>query len=268
MEGRNILDNLLTYRLAQEMVAKAKLEDIMLKSDFMKAYDRIEHLFIWETMKKLEYNPHLIKLARGLVENVESKVHVNGRFTDSIKLDRGVRQGCPLSSLLFIISTKPLMTLLKNKVSIDELEGIPMGNDEQLTHQLFADDTSVFMTTNEENFRCVREVIRTYERISRACLNLSKSILIPLYMDGPIPQWLIGVGCKIAMHREVITYLDCPIGYGITASMEAKFLIGKVRKRLHHWENWLLSWDGKVVLLKHMRKAIPSYHLMVLSLNK
>lgn len=230
LEGRNILDNLLTYRLAQEWVAKTKLEAIMLKANFMKASNRIEHLFIWETMKRLGYNSHLIRLAKGLVENAESKVHVNGWFTKSIKLDMGVRQGCPLSSLLFTISTKPVMTMLKHKVSTRELEGIPMRNGEQLTHQLFTDDTSIFMTAKEENFKCIRDVIGVYERISGACLNLSKSMVIPLYLNGPLPPWLENSGCKVVKHREVITYLGCPVGYGITTSMEAEFLIGKVHK--------------------------------------
>lgn len=50
LEALNIMDNLLTYRLAKELVTKTRVEAILLKVDFMKAYDRIEHLFIWDTM--------------------------------------------------------------------------------------------------------------------------------------------------------------------------------------------------------------------------
>lgn len=135
-------------------------------------------------------------------------MHVNGWFTESIKLEGGVRQSCPLSSLLFTISTKPLMTMLKEKGQTSKLEGIQLGNGEQLTHQLFVDDTDIFVTTTKENFRCVRQVIDAYERIFGACLNLSKSMVIPLFLKGQIPQWLREVGCKIVGHKEVITYLD------------------------------------------------------------
>lgn len=39
------MDNLFMYRLAQEIMTKANLDVILLKADFMKAYDRIEHVF-------------------------------------------------------------------------------------------------------------------------------------------------------------------------------------------------------------------------------
>lgn len=51
-------------------------------------------------------------------------------------------------------------------------------------------------------------------------------------------------------------------------NLEAEFLIGKVRKRLRHWSTRMLSWDSKVVLLRHVLRAIPSYHLMVLAPNR
>lgn len=43
--------------------------------------------------------------------------------------------------------------------------------------------------------------------------------------------------------REVITYLECPLGYDITTSMEVDFLLGKVRKYLTHGANRFLSWS-------------------------
>lgn len=85
-------------------------------------------------MAAIGFHPHIILLAKGLVENAESKVHINGRFTKSIALGRGVRQGCPLSALLYTISTQPFMRMIQAKVDLGELEGIQLGNGEQLTH--------------------------------------------------------------------------------------------------------------------------------------
>lgn len=50
--------------------------------------------------------------------------------------------------------------------------------------------------------------------------------------------------------------------------MEVEFLIGKVRKRLQNRMNHFLSQEGKIVLLRHVLKAISGYHLLLLSLNK
>lgn len=55
----------------------------------MKAYDCMENNFIWADMKALGFDDHIIILARGLVENATSKVYINGRFMESIELERG-----------------------------------------------------------------------------------------------------------------------------------------------------------------------------------
>lgn len=223
LEGRSPMDNLLTYKLTQELVNKTKQESWLLKANFMKAYDRVVHLFIWSIMAALGYHPYLILLAKGLVEKAGSAVHVNGYFTESIKLERGVQHACPMSSLLFTISTQPLMLMLQEQVNLGEIEGIHIGHGKQLTHQLFADDTRIFIAASERNFNKVREVISRYKAISGASLNLSKSMVIPMHLQGSILVWLANSSYKVATKKEVVTYPGCPIGYGLTASQEAEF---------------------------------------------
>lgn len=56
-------------------------------------------------MTTMGFHPHIIMLAKGLVEGAQSKVQINGHFTKPIDLKRGVRQGCPLSSLCDFYAT-------------------------------------------------------------------------------------------------------------------------------------------------------------------
>lgn len=143
------------------------------------------------------------------------------------------------------------MAMLQEKAASGELKGIKIEEDHQLTHQLFIDDTGIFFKATDNNFQYVREVIMRYEFVLGAHLNLNKSMLIPMYLSGPIPPWMVNSDCKVAAHREVITYLGCPIGFGVTSAMEAEFLLGKVRKRLRNWSNKMLSWDEKSVVEAH-----------------
>lgn len=80
--------------------------------------------------------------------------------------------------------------------------------------------------------------------------------------------YFMSAGCKISQLREVIVYLGYPISVKFTTSKEAKFLMGKVRKRVNHWSNRLLSLQGRLVLLKHVLRAMLVFHLMALNLNK
>jgi hypothetical protein len=140
-----------------------------------------------------------------------AKVHFNRLFTPSFQLQRGVRQGCPLAPLLYSLSTQPLMSLFNAKIHEGSLFGLPIGDGKQLLHQLFADDTGVFLQATEENFDCMIDCIHTYERISGQKLNFEKSTLVQLDR-GPRPTWFSWSGCRVAEDRDQLVYLGCPLG--------------------------------------------------------
>lgn len=185
--GRSIQDNLLTFKLCQELAIKYKIPAIVLKVDFVKAYDRLEHKFLWDTLVAMGFDLGVVALIRGLVENSTSRVHFNGMFTEEIQLDRGVRQGCPLAPLLFALSTQPFMAILDDLADQGKIKGFKIGTRHEVLHQLFADDTGILMHSDEASFSNVKEALNVYERISGAKVNLGKSVLIQLD-NGPIPS--------------------------------------------------------------------------------
>lgn len=262
------MDNLLAFKQAQDLANSCKLPQIFLKLDFVKAYNRVDHNFLWEVMETLNFDTHLVNLVKGLVELTHSKVHVNGLFTTKIPLKWGVKQGCPLSLLLFALTTQPLMCLIKQVLGKGELQGLQPDDGTRICHQRFADDTGMFLAANEAEFNCARLVIQHYERISRAQLNIHKSKIIPLFLpDGKSMYWMVRTGCQIAGEGEIIEYLGCPIGHKIKPSHEANFVVKKLRNRLCHWAFKSLTLARRLVLLKQVLRAIPTFHFMVLSLT-
>lgn len=103
--GRSIVDNLLIFRIAKEHALRKNLQAILLMVDFMKAFDRLDHIFLRDTLRALGFSEFFIMLVMVLVSGGASKIHVNGMFSEEFNLDRGVRQGCPLASLLFALSS-------------------------------------------------------------------------------------------------------------------------------------------------------------------
>lgn len=67
--------------------------------------------------------------------------------------------------------------------------------------------------------------------------------------------------------HETTKYLGGIIGFKVTPFLETEFLLGKVRKRLGHSTNHALNFTGRVVILYHIIKAMPIYHLFLMSLN-
>lgn len=81
VKGRCIIDNCLTWKLGHEHARVTKHDILYLKLDFAKAYDKIDHSFLWDTLWAMKMDPFVIRLIQRLVENVEAKVHVNGLYT-------------------------------------------------------------------------------------------------------------------------------------------------------------------------------------------
>lgn len=199
IKGHKILDNILALKVGKEYIKLKKLLALVLKVDFMKAYDRLDHIFLREVLRALGLSEFFIGLVMGLVCNGLSKIHANGFFTKEIPLERGVHQGCPLAPLLFALASQPLMSLLSLWESEGHLRGIPIGNqgEKSLLYQLFANDTNLFLLAEEDNFQNVVKVISIYEQISGTRLNLEKSTIL-LLDDEPHPVWFVTSGCKAA----------------------------------------------------------------------
>lgn len=99
VQGRCISDNLLTFRLNQEHVVATLQNIIFLKLDFEKAFDKVDHDYLWATLSAMGLDPLVITLIQGLVMESKAKVHVNGLFTLSFPWNVGLGKGtpCPLS---------------------------------------------------------------------------------------------------------------------------------------------------------------------------
>lgn len=148
-----ILDNILAFSMGNEYVCLRKFLAIFLKLDILKAYDRLNHVFLKEVLIALGFSPLIVSLIMGLVCNGFAKVHANGLFsTPEFELGRWVRHGCPLAPLLFSLTMQPLILMLKQSVAEGRLQGFPIGDCgfQQLLCQLFADDTGLFRDFRRE----------------------------------------------------------------------------------------------------------------------
>ncbi|KAL3695038.1 hypothetical protein R1sor_008689 [Riccia sorocarpa] len=206
IEGRSIMDNVMCLRLSQEIAQERREPALFCKLDFVKAFDRVEHNFLWETLRAMGFSQDFISLAGGLIAQGTAKVHVNGLFTGSFPLERGVRQGCPVSPTLFVLSTQPLVRMFREAERKGDLEGLNIPRGRPLLHRLFADDSGVTIWATESNFNNLTKIIEKFESFSGAQLNLAKSVVIPMALER-LPPWLLTTGCSILGEGEEITYL-------------------------------------------------------------
>jgi len=166
--------------------AEATEENGMLISlDQEKAYDKICHDYLWKTLEKFNLPNNFIHTVKVLYESAQTVVIINGVVSIPFWVLRGVRQGDPLSCLLFDIAIEPLAIMLRKS----NLKGFEIpGVQERLIAKLFADDTSVYLSEFDK-FSDLEAILNKWCIASGARFNVNK--LEGIHMGTPCTdKWL------------------------------------------------------------------------------
>ena len=117
--GRSIFSNLQLVRDVLDMVDKTNEPGILVTLDQEKAFDRVDHDFLMRTLAKFGFGPTFCHWVGIFYNNVFSRIIVNGRLSCPVFLERGVRQGCPLSPLLYVLISEVLSTQIRKCSDIE-----------------------------------------------------------------------------------------------------------------------------------------------------
>ena len=113
--GRNISRNIHTLQDLIKYTNSKNISAAILFIDQEKAFDRVSHSFLLKALEKFNFGPKFISWIQTILTNIKSQVKVNGYLTEEINITRGIRQGCPISALLYVLIAEVLGAVDKEK---------------------------------------------------------------------------------------------------------------------------------------------------------
>lgn len=270
VKGRSIHESI---ALAQEMVSdldrRSEGGNIVFKYDMSKAYDRLEWRFLLRTMRSMGFSHIAQDLVYRSISNIRYRVSVNGFHSNEFGSSRGVRQGDPLSPLLFIMAQQILSYNLNNKQQRGELMPYRLGRSVvPISHLFYADDMLLFANGHSRSLQRLKRLMNNYEVSSGQQINLDKSAF---YASKRIPRHRLSriqhvTGCHVK--HLPFKYLGASIYKGRCRIQMFEEVIGKFSRRIEGWYARFLSFGAKVTLLKSVLTSLPVHVFSCMAIPK
>jgi exonuclease III len=171
MSGRYIGDNL---RLLYDVIHYLKENDksgLLVSIDFEKAFDSVDWNYMNKVLKLFGFGETLCQWILAFYTNIKTSVIVNGQASTSFSIERGCRQGDPISPYLFILCAEILACKIREN---EHIKGINIHGTECKVSQ-FADDTSFLLEGDKTSFQELFLTLHQFEEISGLKVNFEKT---------------------------------------------------------------------------------------------
>jgi hypothetical protein len=187
------------HEIIHELKSK-NLPAVLLKLDFEKAYDRVNWNFLRGVLLRKGFDPAYVHRIMQLVSGGQTAISINGEVGPYFRNKRGVRQGDPLSPLLFDFVADALDIILSRARVAGHIQGvvshlIPEG----VTHLQYADDTMIMIQNTDLSLINLKFILLCFELLSGMKINFHKSEVIVM-------------GCDSEEQARVARLLNCKQG--------------------------------------------------------
>lgn len=255
--NRDISDTISSIRDIIDYCSIENIECYIMKIDQEKAFDKIDHQYILEVVRKFGFGENFVKWISIFYKDIISSVKCNGHLTPFFNVERSVRQGCPLSAMLYVLAVEPLaMSLIKH----NEIQGIPIPKSEitSLAYQ-HADDTTVTVS-NKLSIGKVFDVFDKFCQVSGSKINMKKSEI-----------FVIGTQITnkdirdVKISSETLEILGVHLGTNSESvdMLNWKQKIGKMKTIINLWKRRKLTLIGRATVISSLLTSRVWYTLMV-----
>ena len=232
---------------------------MLLFIDFEKAFDSLEWNVLFKVLEVMNFGPMFRKWIHTFYSNITSCVMNNGHASDFFQLYRGVRQGCPLSGLLFVLAIEVLAQAIREN---ENIHGLKI-NDTEFKLSMYADDLTAFIE-DERSASQLFSLLNDFGTCSGLKINFSKT-------EG---MWLGSLKChlgerapfNIAWPEQYVLALGVAFAHDSTTSFKINFeeKLVTLRNILNQWTARKLTYIGSICIVKTLAISKLVYNTSVL----
>ncbi len=175
VKTRTICDAVRSIEDILDYTKRYKIQGRLISADLKKAFDSVSRNFLFRALSAFHFGPQFTQWIHTFYNNISSCVMNNGFLTAPFEVQRGVRQGDPLSSSLFIVTLEILAISIRSNKSI---QGI-MVDGQEIKLGIFADDLTAFLL-NDESLSRLLDLLDNFGNCSGLKVNDVKSEILLL----------------------------------------------------------------------------------------
>ena len=257
LKGRYIGENIRSMLDVFELTNSKIDPGIIMFLDFEKAFDTISWQYLFYTLKAFNFGTYFINWIKIIYTKPTCCIINNGYSSQFFELSRGVRQGCQISALLFILVAEIMSINIRNDKKI---HGLNIST-KTITISQLADDTTIFLN-DYSSIKQVFSLLEHFHKCAGLKLNKEKTEAVKLG-QGSVDskskfgiKWVTGpvkvLGLWVGKDKEEVIHKNFDIK------------LEKLRRLINMWKARNLSIKGKITLLRSKILPIVLYPLTVL----
>jgi len=243
IKGRSIHDNFRAVQLACRCLHNKRFASVLLKIDIAKAFDSVAWPFLIEVMQHIGFPRRWSNWISMILSTASTKVLLNRRPGMRIIHARGVRQGDPISPMLFVITMEALNALIRREDMHRTLTPLPAPVTGHRA-SLYADDLVVLIAPLVDDLSCLRQILLLFAGASGLVTNEDKCVATPIRCTDEMinnvqhvfPCAVVPFPCK---------YLGIPLTLGRLRRADEQALVDTIAARIPTWKSGLLSVDTR-----------------------
>jgi ribonuclease HI/exonuclease III len=248
-------------RLAKAIITYAEITEedgAIVALDQEKAYDRIRHDYLWRILEKFKLPQQFINTIKSLYRGAQTRVAINGMLSSPFNITRGIRQGDPLSCILFDLGIEPLACTIRKD---NNLKGITIpGLNSPIKITLFADDTNLFLS-KEDRFDDAQNLLEEWCKVSGAKFNIDKTEIIPIGTPDHRQTIIdtrkinqrdnapLAARIRIARDGDAVRVLGAWIGNRTNDVTPWEPILEKIKKNLDRWGRSHPTMRGRKIII-------------------